>query len=231
MDKRLILASTSPRRRELLSGLGVEFQVMPPSASEDPIPNETPQELVKRLALDKAMSIASNIHSGHTPSSSPDLAGGAFVIGGDSTVVLGDRVMGKPADSGEARRMLEALRGREHQVMTGVAVVDTNDLRAHASTRISTVIMREYSDEEIEAYVASGEPLDKAGGYAVQDKVFRPAARLEGCYTGTMGLPLCTLMDLLKDAGSQIVPKGGIRLPEGCTQCPLRDYSHVDRPR
>ena len=234
MDKRLVLASTSPRRRELLSGLGVEFQVTPPSASEDPQPNETPQEMVKRLALDKAMSVASHIRSGHDPSSSVAPAAfitGAFVIGGDSVVVLGDRVMGKPADSGEARRMLEALRGREHQVMTGVAVVDTNDLRAHASTRISTVIMREYSDEEIEAYVASGEPLDKAGGYAVQDKIFRPAAHLEGCYTGTMGLPLCTLMDLLKDAGSQIVPKGGIRLPEGCTQCPLRDYSHVDRPR
>ena len=230
MDKRLVLASTSPRRRELLSGLGVEFQVTPPSASEDPQPNETPQEMVKRLALDKAMSVASHIRSGPAPSLSYEGAGGALVIGGDSVVVLDNRVMGKPADSGEARRMLEALRGREHQVMTGVAVVDTDDLRAHASTRISTVTMREYSDEEIEAYVASGEPLDKAGGYAVQDKVFRPAARLEGCYTGTMGLPLCTLMDLLKDAGSQIVPKGGIRLPEECTQCPLKDYSHVDRP-
>ncbi len=230
MDKRLVLASTSPRRRELLSGLGVEFKVAPPSASEDPQPNETPQEMVKRLALDKAMSIASHLRSGPAPSLSYEGVGGALVIGGDSVVVLGDRVMGKPADSEEARRMLEALRGREHQVMTGVAVVDTDDLRAHASTRISTVIMREYSDEEIEAYVASGEPLDKAGGYAVQDKIFRPAAHLEGCYTGTMGLPLCTLMDLLEDAGSRLVPKGSIHLPEGCTQCPLRDYSHVDRP-
>ena len=117
--------------------------------------------------------------------------------------------------------MLEVLRGKQHQVMSGVAVVNALDGTARAASQISQVTMRDYSNEEIEAYVRSGEPLDKAGAYAVQDRVFRPAAHLEGCYSNVVGFPLCLLVDLLHDAGFNVGPVAGIRVPEGCSECPL----------
>ena len=205
----LVLASTSPRRRELLSCLGVEFRVVPPHVSENVWPNETPQETVQRLALSKARSVARSLPRG-------------LVVGADSMVVVDGRLLGKPADSREAKEMLTCLRGKAHQVLTGVAVVDSFDNRAHTATQVSTVTMREYSDGEIDAYVASGEPLDKAGAYAVQDRTFRPADSVESCYANVMGLPLCLLTDLLKDAGFGFRPGAGIQVPEECSSCPLK---------
>ena len=199
----LVLASTSPRRNELLSLLDLEFQVVPPSASEEPGSHEKPEKLVERLALAKARSVAESTRTG-------------LVVGGDSVVVLDGRVMGKPGDAAEAWEMLRSLRASQHVVISGVAVVNAEDGSSRVDSRTTTVVMRDYSDAEIEAYVASGEPMDKAGAYAVQDETFHPAARVEGCYANVMGLPLCTLVELLKDSGSDTVPP---RVPEICANC------------
>ena len=204
----IILASGSPRRRELLSCLGLKFRVVPSLVPEHIEPRESPQELVARLALSKAQSVAQSLSAG-------------LVIGADSVVVIDGRVLGKPSDATEATSMLRSLRGKEHEVVTGVAVVNAAEDRVCTANKVSIVGMREYSEREIEAYVASGEPMDKAGAYAVQDKVFQPVARLDGCYANVMGLPLCLLMDLLKDSGYEFVPDARIQAPEGCSQCPL----------
>ena len=209
LRRELVLASTSPRRRELLSCLGINFRVVPPSTLENMKPNETPKEMVERLALSKALSVARS------------LAGG-LVVGADSVVVLDGRVLGKPINSAQAREMLRSLRSREHQVMTGVALVDADDQGAHVTSESSLVTMRDYSDDQLEAYVASGEPMDKAGAYAVQDRVFRPAEQLEGCYTNVMGLPLCSLVDMLQDAGLEVGPGQCTQVTKGCSQCPLK---------
>ncbi len=206
----LVLASTSPRRHDLVSGLGVGFRIVPPVASEDMEPGEEPRALVERLALAKARSVAA---------SKPD----GLVVGADSVVVQDGDVLGKPAHAAQAREMLGRLRGRRHEVVTGVTVVDPVDGRAQTASQVSGVTMRPYSDDEIEAYVASGEPMDKAAAYGVQDRVFHPASSVEGCYTNVMGLPLCLTVDLLRDAGYALDPARRVRVPEECDPCPLRD--------
>ncbi len=216
----LVLASTSPRRRELLGHLGLKFRVAPPSGEEDLHGHGTPRELVERLALKKAKSIL-------------EPPAGALVLGGDSVVVLDGKVLGKPATHGQAREMLEGLRGVGHQVVTGVALVDTATGRERTASQVTMVTMRDYTDQEIEGYVASGEPMDKAGAYAVQDPSFRPAASLEGCYTNVMGLPLCLVADMLVEAGVSLRPesgpKSGIEVLDECTECPLRDPSRLGK--
>ncbi len=217
----LVLASTSPRRRDLLSRFGVGFRVVPPLVAEDMQAHESPRQMVERLALSKAHSVAKSLHGG-------------LVLGADSVVVLDGQALGKPSDPAQAREMLKALRGRTHQVMTGVALVDAGDGRALASSQVTEVTMREYSDGEIDAYVASGEPMDKAGAYAVQDRTFHPAARWDGCYTNIMGLPLCLLADMLKEARSESGAGGRIRVPEECSSCTLRGsvirYGYTSSP-
>ena len=209
LRRELVLASTSPRRRELLSYLDIDFRVVPPSTLEDMKPNETPKEMVERLALSKALSVARSLDGG-------------LVVGADSIVVLDGRVLGKPVNRAQAREMLRSLRGREHQVMTGVALVDAADQHAQVTSKSSLVTMRDYSDDQMEAYVASGEPMDKAGAYAVQDRVFRPAKQLEGCYTNVMGLSLCSLVDMLQGAGLEVGPGRSTQVTQECSQCPLK---------
>lgn len=206
----MVLASTSPRRRELLSCLGIDFRVAPPSTLENMLPDETPREMVERLALSKAMSVAGSLSGG-------------LVIGADSVVVLDGRVLGKPVNSAQAREMLRSLRSREHRVMTGLALVDAANQDTRVTSESSLVTMRDYSDEQLEAYVASGEPMDKAGAYAVQDTVFKPAQRLEGCYTNVMGLPLCSLVNMIQDAGMEVRSGQYTQVTGECSQCPLRD--------
>jgi len=205
----ITLASTSPRRRELLSHLGLDFRVVPPLVDEQMVVGETPQKMVERLALSKAVSVARSLPTG-------------LVMGADSVVVVDGRAVGKPADATEARSVLEGLRDREHLVVTGVALVDAGTGREWASIKSTSVMMRRYSDLEIDAYVASGAPLDKAGSYGVQDADFNPAAWVDGCYTNVMGLPLCTVVDLLKEAGCQTEPAQDMQITGGCSQCPLR---------
>ena len=209
-QRKLVLASTSPRRRELISCLGLEVEVVPPSVSETVQAGEGPNEMVERLAMSKARSVAASLERG-------------LVVGADSVVVLDGRILGKPADPEQAREMLRRLRGREHRVVTGVAVADDSGSQVHVSSRVSTVTMRQYSDDEIDSYVASGEPMDKAGAYAVQDLSFRPAQGLEGCYTNVVGLPVCLLVELLEEAGLGF--DHGVQVPDGCSRCSLGKIS------
>ncbi len=203
----LVLASTSPRRQQLLPLLRLPFRTVDPHVEEEVRPGETPEELVVRLALAKASSVAQGFDRG-------------FVVGADSVVVLLDgEVLGKPEDSTQARQMLQKLRGSEHRVVTGVAAIDSATGRSVTASRTSTVFMREFSSQELEDYVASGEPLDKAGAYAVQDSVLRPAARIEGCYTNIMGLPLCTLLELLKENNLVQNDRISIEDPSKCSLC------------
>ena len=197
-----VLASTSPRRRELMARMGTVFEVAAPSVNEDPLPEESPRHLVERLAVAKARSVY-------------DDWGGRIVIGADSVVALNDHILGKPVSPDEARLMLRALRGREHHVYTGVAVVGPKG--EAVSSRSSRVVMRDYPNEELEAYVLSGESMDKAGAYAIQDRDFRPASLLEGCYNNVMGLPTCLLADMLVKAG---LPPHTVARPAECANCP-----------
>ena len=184
----LILASGSPRRRELLTELGLQFEVMPSNAPEEQLDGESAQEMVQRLSRDKAMVVAVQLNEG-------------FVIGADSTVVLNGRSIGKPEDEDDARKMLRELRATEHQVTTGLTVVNVATGLSLTDHMTAEVVMRDFTDEEMEESIASGTPMDKAGAYAVQDTAFRPAALKGGCYTNVVGLPLCRLMEMLEELG------------------------------
>ena len=184
----LILASSSPRRRELLQELGWEFRVIPSEAPEEPLPDESPAAMVQRLSQDKARTIAAGLTAG-------------YVIGADSTVVLAGRSIGKPADVTEARQMLWDLRGSRHQVSTGLTIIDAATGRALTECLTAEVLMRDFSDAEMETSLASGVPMDKAGAYAIQDQEFQPARLLAGCYSNVVGLPLCRLAAMLQELG------------------------------
>ena len=183
-----MLASASPRRAELLRQLGVIFDVVP-SGIPEVWPPGPAREAVTALALAKCRSVAAR------------LAPPAIVLGADTAVVLEGQIFGKPESPEEARRMLRQLRGREHEVITGVALVEAPSGREATAHVVSRVLMREYSEAEIEGYVASGEPFDKAGAYAVQAAGGALVAKLEGCYTNVVGLPLTTTRRLLEAWG------------------------------
>lgn len=187
----LVLASTSPRRRALLTRLGLEFEVIPADIPETPRPRETPAGLAERLALAKASAVAARL--GPTPD--------ALVIGSDTVVALGRRALGKPESPRAAVAMLEALRGRWHRVITGLAVVDPGSGRALTRVETTRVHLRPFTDEEIREYVASGDPMDKAGAYAIQNDVFHPVDAIVGCRSNVIGLPLCLLAQMLAEFG------------------------------
>lgn len=175
--KRLILASRSPRRRELLTRLGMSFEVATADVDETARDGEAPAALVQRLARAKALAVAARYP-------------GQSVLAADTIIVLDDEVLGKPTDEVEAAAMLRRLRGRPHQVLSAVFVLNPATGRQATELSESVIWMRDYSDAEIAAYVASGDPLDKAGAYAIQNRDFAPAARIEGCFTSVMGFPL-----------------------------------------
>ena len=205
---RLILASASPRRRELMSEMGLNFDIIPADVPEDPFPGESSQDMVERLSRDKALKVAASVQSG-------------FVVGADSTVVHLGESLGKPVDDDEARAMLRRLRGTIHHVCTGITVVDAATGRRLTDSMTSQITLREFSDAEIEASIATGTPRDKAGAYAVQDAELRPASTWEGCYHNIVGLPTCRLLQMLEDLGW--TPPEGWVLPEvaACgTGCP-----------
>jgi len=181
----LILASASPRRRELLALAGLPFEVTPAAVDETPQAAEPPEACARRLAREKAQVAAGR-------------AVMALVVAADTIVVDNGRILGKPADAAEARATLRALRGKTHLVMTAISVIDTASGGSLADLACTDVPMREYSDEEIEAYIATGDPFDKAGGYAIQHRGFRPVEALAGCYANVVGLPLCHLARTLR---------------------------------
>jgi MAF protein len=206
----LILASRSPRRRDLLAHLGVPFRVVVPEVEEDVAPASSgqPEELAEALALAKAQAVARD-------------EGEGVVIAADTIVVDGETILGKPADGAEAAEVLRRLKGREHRVITGLAVVDAASGWRAASHVVTAVRMRHYSDIEIAAYIARGEPLDKAGAYAIQDEQFHPVASYDGCYCNVVGLPLKALLTLLRRAGVDIRPDRLQELPAHCARCPI----------
>ncbi|MFA5375798.1 MAG: Maf family nucleotide pyrophosphatase [Dehalococcoidia bacterium] len=200
----VVLASASPRRRELLLALGLDFVSTASSDDEVISSEEPPAAVAERLALLKAESIAM---------SHIDKA----VIGADTIVVLDGAILGKPRDEAEATDMLKKLRGRQHDVITAVAVIrNGSSVVDHVSTKVA---MRNYTDEEIAAYVASGDPMDKAGAYAVQNPTFAPVSGVDGCYLNVVGLPLCLLARLLREVGLAIRPRPEWELPGQCASC------------
>lgn len=213
----LILASASPRRRALLAALGLGFDVTAADIDEAVAPHETPAAAAERLALAKARAVAAAARAASAAAS-------GLVVGADTIVVApagagagagGDgpggrggggvandgahpTILGKPRDAGEAAAMLRRLRGRRHDVVTGVAVVDIASGRAAAACETTAVWMRRYSDAEIDRYVAGGDPFDKAGGYAIQHAGFHPVAALLGSEANVIGLPVGLLRALLR---------------------------------
>lgn len=179
-----ILASNSPRRKQLFGLAGWDFSILAADVDETPFEKETPREYVIRLAQAKALAIQ------------PRAGFEAVIIGSDTTVVDGDEIIGKPVDEADARRMLNQLRGRTHQVMTAVCVLRGETRITELS--ITDVPMRNYSDAEIEAYIQTGDPMDKAGAYAIQHAEFQPVAAMAGCYAGVMGLPMCHVLRALR---------------------------------
>jgi septum formation protein len=184
--RRLILASGSPRRRQLLPLLGLPFVVKATDVDESPLVDEPPSELVLRVSQLKACAIPVQDAAAQNGARSDDL-----VLAADTVVVLDGQVLGKPTDSIDATRMLASLRGRSHAVYTGISVWHPALRRMVTELAESIVWMRDYTDDEISDYVRSGDPLDKAGAYAIQHPKFDPVARLEGCHLSVMGLPLC----------------------------------------
>ena len=182
---RLVLASASPRRRELLSAAGFEFDVDAGSVDESAGPGELPSTYVLRLARRKAEAVAAR---------HPDRP----VLGADTAVVVGNQILGKPSDAEDASRMLSQLSARAHEVLTGVALAYRGQLLAEVEH--TTVWMSKLTPAEIAWYVASGEPLDKAGGYAIQGLGSRFIPRIEGSYTNVVGLPVARVVQLLQRA-------------------------------
>jgi septum formation protein len=183
-DRTLLLASTSPRRRELLSQAGFTFQVIPPGSEgvdETPYTGEAPRSYVERLARAKAQ-------AGYAEARRRGIDGRLLVLGADTTVAVGATLLGKPADADQARQMLVLLSGRSHEVLTGLCIHDGH--RQLATVSVSRVRFRALSEDDIAEYVASGEPFDKAGGYGIQGRAALMVSHLEGSYSGVMGLPL-----------------------------------------
>jgi septum formation protein len=203
MDRPIILASASPRRREFFELLKIPFIVRTADVDETPRLGETPDVLVARLSATKAAIVAQSLGSSRTDQAGElvDGLGSSLVVAADTVVVLDDEVLGKPRDVDHATRMLWGLRDRAHTVYSGVTVAEIESGRAAIHLSTTTVWMRDYSQAEVEAYVASGDPLDKAGAYAIQHTGFRPVTRIQGCYSGVMGLPLGALADGLAHFG------------------------------
>ncbi|MCP3807507.1 Maf family protein [Paenibacillus polymyxa] len=193
---RIILASTSPRRKELLAFLRIPFEVVPSHADESTPESWTPQQIVETLAARKAEAVV------NTATQSKEAG---LVIGSDTIVVLDGSVLGKPADHADAVRMLTALQGRTHRVYTGVACIHTGTGEMLVRHRQTEVTMKPLSQEQIVAYVNTGEPSDKAGAYGIQGMGATLVESIQGCYFNVVGLPLSLLSDMLSDFGVNVL--------------------------
>ena len=225
----LILASNSPRRRQLLNWLDLPFEVRAANIDESVLPGEAPDDYTRRLARQKALAASTGCQPGD------------LILASDTTVAAVDRdraldrggmsILGKPGGAAEAETMLRSLRGRTHLVFTAVALAggafSAEDVWVElCSTR---VLMRAYSDREMADYIQSGDPLDKAGAYAIQHSGFHPVERIDGCFASVMGFPMCHVLRLLARAG--VIPR--VNLPRRCLDdleyaCPV--YSSIYQP-
>ena len=185
----IILASASPRRAELLESAGIRFQVVPGHIDETALPNEEPVAHVLRLAVEKAAEVARREE-------------GDFFVGADTIVLYDGEIMGKPRDNADAVRMLRKLSGVAHEVITGYAVVERGGERRVSRAVSTRVFFKELTAAEIDAYVATGCPLDKAGAYAIQGGAAYMVERIEGSYTNVVGLPLCEVVSALREVGA-----------------------------
>jgi septum formation protein len=184
-----VLASSSPRRKRILEGLDLEFRVEHPDVPEDALDGESPDDHVTRLALAKASEVAERHESG-------------TVLGADTIVLLDGRILGKPADAEDARRMLRTTRGRWHEVFTGVGLVRCSDGASVTGYERTRVLMRDLTDDEVDEYVAGGEPLDKAGSYGIQECGAAVVDRVEGCFYNVVGLPVALMCRMLEELSS-----------------------------
>ncbi|MFB9327251.1 Maf family protein [Paenibacillus aurantiacus] len=197
--RRLVLASSSPRRRELVASLGLSLPVLilSPDVDESTPPDWTPVQIVEQLALLKARAARSLL--------AEDEDRNAVIVGADTIVVLGGEVMGKPKDESDAFRMLNLLQSQDHEVYSGVACVHADDKSREAvSHRMTRVRMKPLGADQIRRYIASGEPMDKAGSYAIQGLGATIVERIDGCYFNVVGLPLSLLSDMLAEFGVEV---------------------------
>ncbi|ADL07504.1 Maf family protein [Thermosediminibacter oceani] len=192
MAQKLILASASPRRRELLAQLGLDFKVIPSGIDETSLTAGPPELVAVRLAEQKAADVAMR-------------AGEGIVIGADTIVVVDDSILGKPKDENDARKMLTRLSGRWHRVYTGIAVIHTASGGKISDYEESRVKFKKLSPREIENYIKTGEPMDKAGGYGIQGKGALLVEKIEGCYYNIVGLPLFKLGAMLSHFGVEVL--------------------------
>jgi MAF protein len=195
-QEEIILASASPRRRELFTLFKLPYRCVSANLNENQLPDENPTDYVTRLALQKGEAInAENL-----------------VLSADTIVVFEGEVLGKPANDQEAREMLKRMRGKPHSVLTALALRQKSSRLLLQDICLTQVLMRSYSDSDIESYIQSDDYRDKAGGYAIQHKDFHPVAAVQGCYANVMGLPLCNLACLLQKAGIAVE----VDIPEAC---------------
>jgi septum formation protein len=207
MAESLVLASGSPRRRELLAALGIPFTVVVSKEPEPLLEGLSPRQQTVQLALRKARAVASAQSEG-------------WVLGADTIVVLDDEILGKPADPADAVAILQRLRGRDHEVYTGLALVNAATGDEHTMSVPATVAMRDATDAEIAAYVASGEPLDKAGAYGIQGLGGALVANYAGCFNTIVGLPICGVATLLRETGLALSTTTPACLRPDGTPCP-----------
>ena len=186
----LVLASASPRRQELLRNAGISFAVQPADVDETPLAGESARNCAERLAREKALAVSR-------------VRPGDLILGADTVVVVGETVLGKPVDAADAARMLRMLSARVHQVITGVCFIDPAAAGqmpvARTASETTLVTMSEISDDEIRAYVGTGEPMDKAGAYAIQGMASRWIPRIEGDYNNVVGLPVALVYHMLRE--------------------------------
>ncbi|MDH3997565.1 MAG: Maf family nucleotide pyrophosphatase [Desulfuromonadales bacterium] len=190
-NQQIVLASASPRRRELLAQVGIQFQVVPSNADETALPDETAEAHVIRLSCDKALEVANR----------PDQSGRYF-IGSDTVVVRDNDILGKPIDAADATQMLASLSGRSHRVVSGYAIYDRETKRTLSDAIATRVFFKPLTAQEIEGYIATGEPSDKAGAYAIQGIGAFMVPKIEGSYSNVVGLPLCEVIAALEELGA-----------------------------
>lgn len=209
IGKTWILASNSPRRRELFSLFNLQFDTKPADVDESRLPGESPKDYVTRLARKKAFAAAQ---------ASPQAE---LILAADTTVADGEEILGKPEDEADAFRMLSQLRGRCHQVFTAIAIYSVQSNSFVEECCVSDVPMRSYSNEEIRGYIRSLDSMDKAGAYAIQNKQFHPVENFTGCFASVMGLPLCHLKRGIRKLGEVI-------MVDSAVVC--QNYLHYDCP-
>lgn len=197
-ETKLVLASTSPRRNELLRLLGIPFEKRPSNSDETPSEGVIAIDYVRQMAREKGLAVPH--------------AEAEWILSADTIVALGEQIVGKPADDHQAFEILRALRDRGHRVYTALCLRTENGGEAMESLCVTDVFMRDYSEDELAAYIASEDYKDKAGGYAIQHRQFHPCTGVRGCYANVMGLPLCHLAMLLESAGCEL----DVDVPQVC---------------